>query len=107
MFTFTLKVSNNDPVISCSSFATALTLSPWIIKSLHQVAWDNLPFSSHKLVYYRELTHQRRRRLQKRYKFFFFLLPLLNLTKKRDCSQSSPQQNVKLGTFTFWSRNDG
>ena len=64
MFTFTLKVSNKHPVIS-SSFATVFALSPWIIKSLHQVAWDNLPLSSQKLVYYRELKHQWRRRLQK------------------------------------------
>ena len=65
MFTFTLKVSNKHTVISCSSFASVFALSPWIIKSLHQVAWDNLPLSSQKLVYYRE--QQRRRRLQKRY----------------------------------------
>ena len=50
-----------------SSFATVFALSPWIIKSLHQVAWDNLPLSSQKLVYYRELKHQRRRPLQIRY----------------------------------------
>ena len=40
MFTFTLKVSNKHPLISCSSFATVFALSPWIIKSLHWVAWD-------------------------------------------------------------------
>ena len=67
MFTFTLKVSNKHPVISRSSFASVFALSPWIIKRLHQVAWDNLPLSSQKLLYYRELKHQRRRRLQKRY----------------------------------------
>ena len=50
-----------------SSFATVFALSPWIIKSLHQVAWDNLPLSSQKLVYYRESKHQRRRPLQIRY----------------------------------------
>ena len=50
-----------------SSFAAVFALSPWIIKSLHQVAWDNLPLSSQKLVYYRELKHQRRRPLQIRY----------------------------------------
>ena len=66
MFTFTLKVSNKHTVIS-SSFATVFALSPWIIKSLHQVAWDNLPLSSQKLVYYREPKHQRRRPLQIRY----------------------------------------
>ena len=50
-----------------SSFATVFALSPWIIKSLHQVAWDNLPLSSQKLVYYREPKHQRRWPLQIRY----------------------------------------
>ena len=48
MFTFTLKVSNKHPVISRSSFASVFALSPWIIKRLHQVAWDNLPLSSQK-----------------------------------------------------------
>ena len=45
---FTLKVSNKHPVISRSSFASVFALSPWIIKRLHQVAWDNLPLSSQK-----------------------------------------------------------
>ena len=49
MLTFTLKVSNKHPVISCSSLATVFALSPWIIKSLHQVAWDNVPLYSQKL----------------------------------------------------------
>ena len=80
MFTFTLKVSNKHTVISCSSFATVFALSPWIIKSLHQVAWENLPLSSQKLVHYRELKHQRRRPLQIRYlkKKSEFALPQSN-----------------------------
>ena len=63
-----------------SSFATVFALSPWIIKSLHQVAWDNLPLSSQKLVYYRESKHQRRRPLQIRYlkKKSEFALPQSN-----------------------------
>ena len=63
-----------------SSFATVFALSPWIIKSLHQVAWDNLPLSSQKLVYYREPKHQRRRLLQIRYlkKKSEFALPQSN-----------------------------
>ena len=63
-----------------SSFATVFALSPWIIKSLHQVAWDNSPLSSQKLVYYREPKHQRRRPLQIRYlkKKSEFALPQSN-----------------------------
>ena len=63
-----------------SSFATVFALSPWIIKSLHQVAWDNLPLSSQKLVYYRQPKHQRRRPLQIRYlkKKSEFALPQSN-----------------------------
>ena len=63
-----------------SSFATVFALSPWIIKSLHQVAWDNLPLSSQKLVYYRKPKHQRRRPLQIRYlkKKSEFALPQSN-----------------------------
>ena len=132
-----------------SSFATVFALSPWIIKSLHQVAWDNLPLSSQKLVYYRELKHQRRRPLQIRYlkkksefalpqsnfialipsclirqTFFFFFARARACTPRtksehglwkvfllsmiwRKRETASPRQNVKLGTFTFWSRNDG
>ena len=54
-------------LLTFSSFATVFALSPWIIKSLHQVAWDNLPLSSQKLVYYGEPKHQRQRPLQIRY----------------------------------------
>ena len=73
------RYRTGTPLIS-SSFATVFALSPWIIKSLHQVAWDNSPLSSQKLVYYRESKHQRRRPLQIRYlkKKSEFALPQSN-----------------------------
>ena len=135
-------------LLTSSSFATVFALSPWIIKSLHQVAWDNLPLSSQKLVYYREPKHQRRRPLQirylkkkwiraasvKLYRAYSILFNSSNVlflrARARACTPriksehglwkvfllsmiwrkretASPRQNVKLGTFTFWSRNDG